>query len=75
MARYIDRTRPFAIGAPRPPSEPTSLTAKPRIYLDHAATTPMTAAARAAMTAALADWANPSSPHAEGRAEIGRAHV
>jgi cysteine desulfurase len=44
------------------------VTAKPRIYLDHAATTPMTAAARAAMTAALADWANPSSPHAEGRA-------
>ncbi len=40
----------------------------PRIYLDHAATTPMTAAARTAMLAALADWANPSSPHAEGRA-------
>jgi len=68
VARYIDRTRPFAIGAPRLPWEPTFLTAKPRIYLDHAATTPMTAAARAAMTAALADWANPSSPHAEGRA-------
>ena len=39
-----------------------------RIYLDHAATTPVTAAARAAMTHGLAAWANPSSPHAEGRA-------
>ncbi len=28
----------------------------------------MTAAARTAMAAALGDWANPSSPHAEGRA-------
>ena len=40
----------------------------PRIYLDHAATTPMTADARAAMAAGMAMWANPSSPHAEGRA-------
>jgi cysteine desulfurase len=39
-----------------------------RIYLDHAATTPMTPAARAAMAEAAATWANPSSPHAEGRA-------
>lgn len=39
-----------------------------RLYLDHAATTPMTAAARAAVLAGMADWANPSSPHAEGRA-------
>ncbi|MEH3037101.1 MAG: aminotransferase class V-fold PLP-dependent enzyme [Sphingomonas adhaesiva] len=37
-------------------------------YLDHAATTPMTAAARAAVADAMADWANPSSPHAAGRA-------
>lgn len=42
--------------------------ALPRIYLDHAATTPMTAAACEAMASALASWANPSSPHAEGRA-------
>ena len=39
-----------------------------RIYLDHAATTPVLPAARAAMADALARWANPSSPHAEGRA-------
>lgn len=39
-----------------------------RLYLDHAATTPMLASATEAMVAAMADWANPSSPHAEGRA-------
>jgi len=39
-----------------------------RRYLDHAAATPVTAAARAAMADGLARWANPSSPHAEGRA-------
>src|SRR5262249_29289593 len=39
-----------------------------RIYLDHAATTPMLASARAAMAEGMARWANPSSPHAEGRA-------
>lgn len=39
-----------------------------RLYLDHAATTPMLPAARAAMVEALSRWANPSSPHAEGRA-------
>lgn len=39
-----------------------------RIYLDHAATTPLLPEARAAMADALARWANPSSPHAEGRA-------
>lgn len=40
---------------------------KTALYLDHAATTPLLPAAREAMTAALADWANPSSPHAPGR--------
>jgi cysteine desulfurase len=40
----------------------------PRIYLDHAATTPLLPAARAAMAEALERWHNPSSPHAEGRA-------
>jgi cysteine desulfurase len=40
----------------------------PRTYLDHAAATPMLPAARAALTAALDRWANPSSPHGEGRA-------
>ena len=39
-----------------------------RIYLDHAATTPMLPEARAAVADAMARWANPSSPHAEGRA-------
>jgi len=38
-----------------------------RIYLDHAATTPLRPEARVAMDHGLALWANPSSPHAEGR--------
>lgn len=42
--------------------------AEPRIYLDHAATTPVLPEARAAMAAGLEQWANPSSPHADGRA-------
>jgi cysteine desulfurase len=40
----------------------------PRIYLDHAATTPILPQAQAAMAAAWDMWANPSSPHREGRA-------
>jgi cysteine desulfurase len=39
-----------------------------RVYLDHAATTPVLPSARAAMADALSRWYNPSSPHAEGRA-------
>jgi cysteine desulfurase len=39
-----------------------------RLYLDHAATTPVVPAARAAMAEALGRWANPSSPHSDGRA-------
>jgi cysteine desulfurase len=39
-----------------------------RLYLDHAATTPVLPEARAAMAEALDRWANPSSPHADGRA-------
>lgn len=38
-----------------------------RIYLDHAATTPLRPEARAAVEEGFAKWANPSSPHAEGR--------
>ena len=38
-----------------------------RIYLDHAATTPIIAEARAALERGIDGWANPSSPHAEGR--------
>jgi cysteine desulfurase len=40
----------------------------PRIYLDHASTTPILPQAAAAMAEACRTWANPSSPHAEGRA-------
>ncbi len=39
-----------------------------RLFLDHAATTPVLAQARAAMERGFDAWANPSSPHAEGRA-------
>ena len=39
-----------------------------RLYLDHAATTPLLPAAKAAMLDGLERWANPSSPHADGRA-------
>lgn len=38
-----------------------------RIYLDHAATTPVIAPAREALAEALAEWANPNSAHTEGR--------
>lgn len=39
-----------------------------RLYLDHAATTPIVPAARSAMAEGWETWANPSSPHQEGRA-------
>jgi cysteine desulfurase len=39
-----------------------------RIYLDHASTTPILPEAQAAMAEACGIWANPSSPHGEGRA-------
>lgn len=39
-----------------------------RLYLDHAATTALLPAAKQAIADALDQWANPSSPHAEGRA-------
>lgn len=45
----------------------TSVAVPDRIYLDHAATTPVLPQARAAMAEAFERWANPSSPHAEGR--------
>jgi cysteine desulfurase len=38
-----------------------------RIYLDHAATSPLRPEAKAAMAEGFRLWANPSSPHAEGR--------
>ena len=39
-----------------------------RLYLDHAASTPIIPAARDAMMEGMLRWANPSSPHSEGRA-------
>ncbi|MGR3485145.1 MAG: cysteine desulfurase family protein [Paracoccaceae bacterium] len=42
-----------------------------RVYLDHAASAPLCAPARAAMAAALDVTGNPSSVHAEGRAARG----
>ncbi len=39
-----------------------------RVSLDHAATTAVLPEARAAVVAAFEAWANPSSPHADGRA-------
>ena len=39
-----------------------------RLYLDHAATTPVLPEAQAAMRRGFEAWANPSSPHGEGRA-------
>jgi len=39
-----------------------------RLYLDHAATTPLLPSVRHAMAEGLERWANPSSPHSEGRA-------
>ena len=44
------------------------MTAQNRLYLDHAATTPVLPEAREAIAYALETWANPSSPHADGRA-------
>ncbi len=41
--------------------------ARQRIYLDHAATSPLRPEAQAAMEEGSRLWANPSSPHAEGR--------
>jgi cysteine desulfurase len=48
--------------------EPTLARNDSRIYLDHAATTPMRPEAIAAVMEGMARWANPSSPHVEGRA-------
>jgi len=44
------------------------LSSPERLYLDHAATTPVLPEARAALDRGFDAWANPSSPHAEGRA-------
>lgn len=59
MARYIGFRAKIAIVS--------SFVIVDRIYLDHAATSPLRPEARAAMEAGFRLWANPSSPHAEGR--------
>ena len=60
---YIGKALRVAISRTRP-----DLTAQDRLYLDHAATTPVLPEAREAIAHALETWANPSSPHADGRA-------
>jgi cysteine desulfurase len=62
-ASYIGALVHVAIGR-----NPRLLSMPDRLYLDHAATTPVLPQAYAALERALASWANPSSPHAEGRA-------
>jgi cysteine desulfurase len=46
---------------------PAVLSKPERLYLDHAATTPILPEARTAVASAMQAWANPSSPHADGR--------
>lgn len=53
---------------------------KRRVYLDFAASTPLSARAARAYTRALSLYGNPSAPHAEGRAardaiELARSHI
>ena len=60
---YIGAGVQVAIGR-----NPRVLNPTDRTYLDHAATTPLIPAAREAAARGFEAWANPSSPHAEGRA-------
>lgn len=62
VGSYIGTAVRVAIGR-----NPPLLTASDRLYLDHAATTPVLPVAREAIDRAMAAWANPSSPHADGR--------
>jgi cysteine desulfurase len=63
IGSYIGAFVHVAIGR-----KPRLLSSPPRLYLDHAATTTVLPEARAAVARAFEKWANPSSPHAEGRA-------
>ena len=63
MDAYIEDVPAFAIFV-----SAQSLPSVDRLYLDHAATTPMLPQAVAAMRQGMTYWANPSSPHADGRA-------
>jgi cysteine desulfurase len=60
LCAYIGRARYCAIKMELSLPEP--------LYLDHAATTPVSPWAITAMAEALGSWANPSSPHRQGRA-------
>jgi cysteine desulfurase len=60
---YIGAAVQVAIGR-----NPRLLHMPDRIYLDHAATTPILSEAREAWARGVEHWANPSSPHGEGRA-------
>src|SRR5687768_15957600 len=61
---YIGRAQPLATaGFPGFPMSNSTT----RIFLDHAATTRLLPEARAALERGYDAWANPSSPHAEGR--------
>lgn len=63
VGSYIGAGVHVAIGR-----NPAVLSSAERLYLDHAATTPVLPEAKAALQRGLEVWANPSSPHAEGRA-------
>ena len=63
---YIGAAVQLAIGR-----NPRVLTVSNRLYLDHAATTPVLPEARAGIAQATDSWANPNSPYAEGRAARG----
>lgn len=63
VGSYIGAALDVAIGR-----KPRLLSAPERLYLDHAATTPVLPQAREAVARAFEKWANPSSPHGEGRA-------
>jgi len=72
--RRVRRGVRFYIGAPVQLAiyrNPSLLSPADRLYLDHAATTPVLPEAREAMARALEVWANPSSPHADGRGARG----
>jgi cysteine desulfurase len=62
FASYIGALVRVAIGR-----NPALLSSTDRLYLDHAATTAVLPEAREAVARALEAWANPSSPHADGR--------
>ena len=62
VGSYIGAAVHVAIGR-----NPAVLNNAERLYLDHAATTPIVGEALAAVAAAMEAWANPSSPHADGR--------